>query len=91
MNKQTFLSQVIMTFLMAATMSGLLGLIFSGGPSLEWLASWPRQFAIAWPLAFLLTMVAWPTSTALTNAILRPRAGSAAAPATESPRADDAV
>ncbi|WP_211236602.1 DUF2798 domain-containing protein [Arthrobacter castelli] len=73
MNKKSvFLSQVIMTFIMAATMSGIMGLIFAG-PSMEWLTGWPRQFIIAWPIAFALTMVAWPASMALTGTILRSR------------------
>lgn len=70
MNKKSvFLSQVIMTFIMASTMSGLMGLIIAG-PSMEWLGNWPKQFIIAWPIAFALTMVAWPTSMALTGRIL---------------------
>lgn len=76
--KSVFLSQVIMTFIMAATMSGILGLIFGGGPSMQWLSTWPKQFIIAWPIAFALTMVAWPASMALTAAILRPRPAVAA-------------
>ncbi|WP_219507923.1 DUF2798 domain-containing protein [Nonomuraea ceibae] len=72
--KSIFLTQAIMTFIMAATMSGLMGLIFNG-PSLEWLAGWPKQFIIAWPIAFAATMVAWPASTALSGAILRSRKG----------------
>lgn len=75
--KHVFLSQVFMTFIMAATMSGLLGMIFSGGPSLEWLGAWPRQFIVAWPIAFVLTMFAWPASMALAGKALRPRAGHA--------------
>ncbi|MFC0248082.1 DUF2798 domain-containing protein [Citricoccus parietis] len=71
--KHVFLSQVFMTFIMAATMSGLLGMIFSGGPSMEWLTLWPRQFIIAWPIAFILTMFAWPASMALAGKALRPR------------------
>lgn len=44
MNKMRALfTQVIMTFIMAATMSGL---IFAG-PSMEWLTGWPKQFIIA--------------------------------------------
>lgn len=76
--KYVFLSQVFMTFIMAATMSGLMGLIFTG-PSLEWLAGWPRQFLIAWPIAFALTMVAWPASMALAGKVLAgaPRQGAA--------------
>jgi hypothetical protein len=63
-----------MTFIMAVTMSGIVGLVFTG-PSLEWLAGWPRQFIIAWPIAFAVTMVAWPVSMALSSAILRYRKG----------------
>ncbi len=72
MTKNALLSQVIMTFIMALTMSGAMSLIFTG-PSLQWLARWPGQFIIAWPIAFLLTMVAWPAATALTGALLRTR------------------
>lgn len=72
MPKNALLSQVIMTFIMALTMSGTMSLIFTG-PSLEWLARWPGQFIIAWPIAFIVTMVAWPAATALTGAMLRPR------------------
>jgi len=72
--KHIFLSQVFMTFIMAACMSGIMGLIFAGF-SLEWLAAWPLQFLIAWPVAFALTMVAWPASMKAAAAILRPRGG----------------
>ena len=69
--KYILLSQVFMTFIMAATMSGLMGLIIVG-PSMEWLKSWPLQFVIAWPIAFALTMVAWPLSMKLAGAALKP-------------------
>lgn len=72
--KHVLLSQVFMTFLMAASMSGLMGLIIAG-PSWEWLTHWPLQFLIAWPIAFALTMVAWPLSMKLAGAALRPRNG----------------
>ncbi|WP_406723654.1 hypothetical protein WJ438_01755 [Streptomyces sp. GD-15H] len=49
------------------------------GPSMQWLAGWPRQFIIAWPIAFAVTMVAWPTSMALSSAILKSRKGRPAA------------
>ena len=26
------------------------------GPSTQWLGVWPKQFLIAWPIAFLLTL-----------------------------------
>ncbi|WP_017593898.1 DUF2798 domain-containing protein [Nocardiopsis potens] len=73
MNKKSaLLSQVFLTFIMAATMSGVMGLLFTG-PSMEWLTGWPEQFVIAWPIAFVLTMGAWPASTALAKAVLRDR------------------
>lgn len=75
MNKKTMLlTQVIMTFFMAATMSGIMGLIFSG-PTLEWLTHWPLQFIIAWPIAFVATMVLWPASMAISMRLFSPRTG----------------
>lgn len=71
--KSALLAQVFMTFFMAATMSGPLGLVAAGGPSGAWLTAWPRQFLLAWPIAFGLTMVAWPASTALSRTVLRGR------------------
>ena len=68
--KFALLAQVFMTFFMATLMSGILGLIFSGGFSLEWLANWPKQFIVAWPIAFLLTMVCWPLAMKCAGAVL---------------------
>lgn len=68
--KSVFLSQVFMTFIMAATMSGIMGLIIMG-PSADWLAAWPKQFIVAWPIAFVLTMFAWPASMKLAGLVLR--------------------
>lgn len=67
--KHALVSQIFMTFIMAATMSDLMGLIMMG-PSMEWLAAWPMQFLIAWPIAFVLTMVAWPTSMSLAGKVV---------------------
>lgn len=69
--KNVLLSQVIMTFLMASLMSGLMSLIHSG-PSMQWLRAWPGQFIIAWPIAFALTMVCWPIAMKLSSRILPP-------------------
>lgn len=81
--KFVLLSQVFMTFIMAAIMSGLMSL-FAMGPSMEWLAAWPKSFIVAWPIAFALTMVAWPTSMTLAKKVLQPRQGTnQAAPAPE--------
>ncbi|MBB1482448.1 DUF2798 domain-containing protein [Tessaracoccus sp. MC1865] len=70
--KHALLTQIFMTFTMAAAMSGVMSLIFMG-PSLEWLATWPTDFVIAWPIAFLFTMVARPMSVSLAGSVLRRR------------------
>ncbi|WP_262852113.1 DUF2798 domain-containing protein [Mumia quercus] len=71
MNKRfILLSQVFMTLMMAASMSGLMSLLHAG-PTLEWLKDWPVQFLIAWPIAFCLTMVAWPAAMAMASVVLR--------------------
>ena len=76
MNKKTILiSQLLMTFMMAASMSGIMSLI-AMGPTADWLAAWPRQFAFAWPIAFVLTMIAWPLAMAMTGYLVRPKEGS---------------
>ncbi|MGA4509016.1 DUF2798 domain-containing protein [Propionibacteriaceae bacterium G1746] len=84
MNKRILLTQVIMTLLMASIMSGIMSLI-AMGPSMHWLASWPLSALMAWPIAFAVTMVAWPASMAIAGAVLRPRvaAANAAAPVVE--------
>ncbi|WP_028656096.1 DUF2798 domain-containing protein [Nocardioides sp. J54] len=78
MNKSfILLSQVFMTFMMAASMSGLMSLIHEG-PTVEWLKGWPLQLVVAWPIAFCLTMVAWPAAMRLAGAVLRARGADAA-------------
>jgi hypothetical protein len=57
MDKKTLLiGQVLMTFLMALSMSGILSAIMMGLTA-EWLAHWPQQFIIAWPIAFVMTLI----------------------------------
>ena len=80
--KFIFVAQIFMTFIMAASMSGLMGLIFTGF-SMQWLADWPQQFLIAWPIAFVLTMFTWPASMAMARFVLRPRASAAGTAAPE--------
>lgn len=72
--KTLLLAQVFITLMMASSMSGIMSLI-AMGPTREWLAAWPRQFAIAWPIAFCLTLVASRLGFALAGRITRPRPG----------------
>ena len=56
MDRKTLLiAQILITLMMAASMSGIMSLI-AIGPSAEWLAAWPRAFLTAWPIAFVLTL-----------------------------------
>ncbi|WP_264048477.1 DUF2798 domain-containing protein [Methylobacterium flocculans] len=55
-SKTLLLAQVLITFMMAGAMSGIMSMI-TLGPTTEWLHAWPKQFLIAWPIAFLLTLV----------------------------------
>ena len=54
--KTLLLAQVFITFFMAASMSGIMSAIHLGLTT-EWLRIWPREFIVAWPIAFLLTQV----------------------------------
>lgn len=56
-NKKTMLlAQGLISLMMAAMMSGIMGFI-ALGPTAVWLAAWPRQFIIAWPIAFVLSLI----------------------------------
>lgn len=65
-----FLAQVLITFIMATLMSGTMSLI-AMGPSAQWLAAWPGQALMAWPIAFVFTRVATPLSFALATRLTR--------------------
>lgn len=50
------LAQLLITFMMAASMSGIMSSI-ALGPTVEWLHDWPREFIVAWPIAFVLSLL----------------------------------
>ena len=55
MDKKTlFIAQLLITFMMALSMSGIMS-AFAMGLTREWLHAWPIQFLIAWPISFVLT------------------------------------
>lgn len=55
MDKRTLIiAQILITFMMALSMSGIMSAI-GMGLTAEWLHAWPRQFIIAWTVAFILT------------------------------------
>lgn len=57
--KTMLVAQILITFMMALSMSGLMSLL-ALGPTAQWLASWPRQFIMGWPIAFVLTLFVGP-------------------------------
>lgn len=57
MDKKTLIiAQLIITCLMAFSMSGIMSAI-AMGLTKEWLHAWPLQFIIAWPIAFMMTQI----------------------------------
>jgi len=62
MDRRTILfSQILMTCMMALSMSGIMYFI-AAGPNAFSVKAWLTQFVIAWPIAFVLTNVLWPLS-----------------------------
>lgn len=67
--KTQFVLQLLITFMMALTMSGIMGFI-AAGPG--FLAHWPLTFITAWPIAFILTQVVTPVALKLAFLIAPP-------------------
>jgi hypothetical protein len=63
------LAQALISLMMAAAMSGIISLI-ALGPTAEWLARWPKAFAVAWPIAFCLTLFVGPLGFKMAHAIM---------------------
>lgn len=67
--KTQIVLQLLMTFMMALTMSGIMGFI-SVGP--EFFSHWPLSFIIAWPIAFIVTQIVTPIAFKLAFMIAPP-------------------
>lgn len=52
--KTLIIAQIIMTCMMACSMSGIM-LYIAIGPVEDFLSQWGKQIIIAWPIAFVLT------------------------------------
>lgn len=68
--KTQIVLQLLITFMMALTMSGIMGFI-AAGP--DYLAHWPLTFITAWPIAFLVTQVVTPVAFKLALLIAPPQ------------------
>lgn len=53
--KSQLILQLLITFMMAFLMSGIMTMLHHG-ITLTWLRLWPREFITAWPIAFVLSM-----------------------------------
>lgn len=67
--KLIILAQVFISCLMAFLMSGLFS-YFHLGLTMQWLQIWSSTFIIAWPIAFVLSMVVGPVSFRMASFIL---------------------
>ncbi|HTN63260.1 MAG TPA: DUF2798 domain-containing protein [Devosia sp.] len=67
--KTQIVLQLLITFMMALSMSGIMGFISAGS---GYLAHWPLTFIIAWPIAFILTQVVTPIAFKLAFIIAPP-------------------
>ena len=68
--KTLIIAQIFITTGMATLMAGTMSLIVFG-PTMEWLAVWPRQVAIAWPFAFVFSQIVSPLAFAMAARITR--------------------
>lgn len=66
------LTQIIMTFMMAVTMSGIMTFI-ALGPTALWLSVWPKAALTAWPFAFVCGAVAFPVASRIARLIMKRR------------------
>lgn len=67
--KTILLAQAIISFTMALLMSGY-ATCLQFGFTAEWLAVWARAFIMAWPVAFLLSLVVSRMSFKLAHKLL---------------------
>lgn len=54
--KVLIIAQVLMTLMMAFSMSGIM-MLLALGPHEGFVGEWMKQFLIAWPIAFLMTQI----------------------------------
>ena len=66
--KIIIINQIVMTCLMAFSMSGIM-LLIAMGPIPGFIGIWIPNFLIAWPIAFVATNLAWPIAAFITRKI----------------------
>jgi hypothetical protein len=78
-NKKTLIvAQLLITLMMAFSMSGIMSLI-ALGPTLFWFHTWMQTFIMAWPIAFCLSIPVGKIAFALSGKLTASRQPEAAA------------
>lgn len=67
--KTVILAQAIISFTMCLLMSGY-ATVLQFGFTMQWLTVWSRAFVMAWPVAFLLSLVVAKTAFTLAHKLL---------------------
>lgn len=67
--KTIILAQAMISFTMCLVMSGY-ATVMQFGLTMQWLSVWSHAFVMAWPVAFLLSMVVAKTAFALAHKLL---------------------
>lgn len=70
--KTLILAQLFISCIMSFAMSNLLT-AFEMGLTMEWLSGMPVRFITAWPIAFVLTLIAGPIGFAIAGFLTRKR------------------
>jgi hypothetical protein len=71
-NKKTLLlAQALIALMMATFMTGFFSFL-SLGPTSQWILAWGKSFVIAFPVAFLASLVISPIAFRMAHAITRP-------------------
>lgn len=71
-NKKTLLlAQALIALMMATFMTGFFSFL-NLGPTSEWFLAWGQSFVLAFPVAFLASLVISPLAFRMAHAIARP-------------------
>jgi hypothetical protein len=64
------IAQIFISGIMAFLMSGIFTHL-EFGPTVQWLQIWAKGFAMAWPIAFVLSMAVGPAGFRIARFLLR--------------------
>ena len=70
--KTIIVAQIFISGMMALLMSGTMSALFMG-ISAEWLSAWGKTFLLAWPIAFVYSLLVGPLAFRCANYVLGQR------------------